>query len=126
MKIFIFLNLLNYFICFILKRRKRQPDKNFRKPCSKPERVQVILVKCIPCPGLLVLVKQVLFCVHCVNIALMSLHKATLLTMSNVDGYKRRISFSSFFMRQQTPQSSQNYQLEFGNNFLLEILCIQQ
>ena len=33
-KIFIFLNLSNYFICFILKRRKRRPDKNFRKPCN--------------------------------------------------------------------------------------------
>ena len=32
-KIFIFLNLSNYFICFILNRRKRRPDKNFRKPC---------------------------------------------------------------------------------------------
>ena len=51
------------------------------------------------------------------------------------DGYKRGVSSSFFFlfflsffifMPQQTPQSSQNYQLEFGNNFLLEILCIQQ
>ena len=34
-KIFIFLNLSNYFICFILHRRKRRPDKNFRKPCDQ-------------------------------------------------------------------------------------------
>ena len=28
------LNLLNLFICFILKHRKWRPDKNFRKPCK--------------------------------------------------------------------------------------------